>query len=109
MRWCRRGAADPADSRRLHSRSGAAQRVGDGELGIELVDQTLLYWSDFGWQRGAVKRLCPSGGRAFSHVIADTRHTSAPRDTADTLFLSPAHAVCPGPTAWQALTLRSTV
>jgi hypothetical protein len=41
---------------------------------------------DDGWQRGAVARLCPP--RAFSHVAAYTRLTSARSGAADSLSLS---------------------
>ncbi len=53
---------------------------GPGDLGAALVGQRphqLCWWPDEGWQRGTVARLFPRG--ISSHVLADTRQTSALR------------------------------
>ena len=56
-----------------------------GDLGAALLGRTLLYWwTDNGWQRGTVARLCPRG--AFSQLVACARQTSALRGTADRLL-----------------------
>ena len=57
----------------------------------------LSWWPEDGWQRGTV---APRG--AFSHVVANTRQTSALRGTAKTMLDTASYGVCwvprcPGP------------